>query len=312
MVPLKANSTTIYLLVGYFTNSTLTQSRMKIIFITGLSFFALLFSWLAPKLVETTIPVCHNAAGNDMSAMAADPAFQRLHIAPFPFTYRGTGGMVKFSTTDGQSASGFFLKAEKPSNKWLLVYQEWWGLNDNIKQQAETFFNDLKDVNVLAVDMYDGKVATEPAEAGKIMQSASQDRLTNIMKGAIAYAGPNAEFASVGWCFGGMLSLKSAMLEGKQAKGCVMYYGRPEQDVEKLKTLKTDVLGIFGSQDKSISPESVKTFEENMQKAGEKVTVKMYDAGHGFANPSNPVYNKEASADAYKLALAYLKDKLKA
>lgn len=285
---------------------------MKIIFITGLSLYMSLFSWLTPKPTGTSIPVCHNTAGNDMSAMAADPAFQQLHAAPLPFTYQGAGDMVKFSTADGQSASGFLLKAKKPSNKWLLVYQEWWGLNDNIKQQAETFYNDLNDVNVLAVDMYDGKVATEPAEAGKLMQGASQARLESIMKGAIAYAGPKAEFASVGWCFGGMLSLKSAMLEGKQAKGCVMYYGRPEQDVEKLKTLNTDVLGFFGSQDKGISPESVKTFEENMQKAGEKVTVKMYDAGHGFANPSNPVYNKEASADAYKLAVAYLKDKLKA
>lgn len=265
---------------------------------------------------ETAIPLCHAPAqdgeGNDMSAMAADPAFQRLHEAPLPFTYVGAGEMIKFSTPDGQSANGFLLKSKKNSNKWLLVYQEWWGLNDNIKQQAETFYNDLKDVNVLAVDMYDGKVATEPSEAGKLMQSANKDRLASIMKGAIEYAGPKAEFASVGWCFGGMLSLQSAMLEGKKAKGCVMYYGRPEQDVEKLKTLDTDVLGIFGSQDKGITPESVKTFEENMAKAGEKVTVKMYDAGHGFANPSNPVYNKEAAADAYKLALNYLKDKLKA
>jgi carboxymethylenebutenolidase len=284
---------------------------MKIVFITGLSFFMSLFSFFKPKEEETKIPVCHTAA-NDMSAMAADPAFQRLHVAPLPFTYTGAGDMIKFSTPDGQSANGFLLKAKKPSNKWLLVYQEWWGLNDNIKQQSETFYNDLKDVNVLAVDMYDGKIATEPSEAGKLMQSASKDRLQSIMKGAIAYAGPNAEFASVGWCFGGMLSLQSAMLEGNKAKGCVMYYGRPEQDVEKLKTLDTDVLGIFGSQDKGITPESVKQFEENMQKAGEKVTVKMYDAGHGFANPSNPVYNKEAAADAYKLALNYLKGKLKA
>ncbi len=292
---------------------------MKIVFITGLSFFMSLLSLLNLKPAqpeETTIPVCHVPAkllaGNDMSAMAADPAFQRLHEAPLPFTYTGAGDMVKFSTSDGQSANGFLLKAKKPSNKWLLVYQEWWGLNDNIKQQAETFYNDLKDVNVLAVDMYDGKVATEPAEAGKLMQGANKERLSSIQKGAIAYAGPQAEFASVGWCFGGMLSLQSALLEGQKAKGCVVYYGRPEQDVEKLKTLDTDVLGFFGSQDKGITPESVKTFEENMQKAGKKVTVKMYDAGHGFANPSNPVYNKEASADAYKLALAYLKDKLKA
>lgn len=285
---------------------------MKIIFITGLSFFMSLLSYLTPvKQQEAKIPVCHSP-GNDMSAMAADPAFQRLHEAPLPFTYVGAGEMIKFSTPDGQSANGFLLKAKKPSNKWLLVYQEWWGLNDNIKKESETFYNDLKDVNVLAVDMYDGKVATEPSEAGKLMQGASKDRLTSIQKGAIAYAGSKAEFASVGWCFGGMLSLQSALLEGKQAKGCVMYYGRPEQDVEKLKTLNTDVLGFFGSQDKGITPESVKQFEENMQKAGEKVTVKMYDAGHGFANPSNPVYNKEAAADAYKLALNYLKDKLKA
>lgn len=286
---------------------------MKIIFITGLSFFMSLVSWLKPTPTpeDTRIPLCHKP-GNDMSAMAANPAFQQLHEAPLPFTYVGAGDMVKFSTPDGQQANGFLLKAKKPSDKWLLVYQEWWGLNDNIKKQAESFYNDLKDVNVLAVDMYDGKVATDPAEAGKLMSSASKGRLTSIQKGAIAYAGPKAEFASVGWCFGGMLSLQSAMLEGKQAKGCVMYYGRPEQDVEKLKTLDTDVLGFFGSQDKGITPEMVKQFEENMQKAGEKVTLKMYDAGHGFANPSNPIYNKEAAADAYKLALNYLKEKLKA
>ena len=286
---------------------------MKIIFITGLSFFMSLLAYVTPvkEKQEIAIPICHTPA-NDMSLLAANPAFQQLHASPLPFTYKGAGEMVKFPTPDGQSANGFLLKAKKPSDKWLLVYQEWWGLNDNIKKEAEKYYNDLQDVNVLALDMYDGKVATEPAEAGKLMGAASKDRLASIMKGGITYAGPKAEFASVGWCFGGMLSLQSAMLEGKQAKGCVMYYGRPEQDVEKLKTLDTDVIGFFGSQDKGITPESVKMFEENMQKAGEKLTVKMYDAGHGFANPSNPIYNKEAAADSYKLALAYLKDKLKA
>ncbi|GAB2599472.1 dienelactone hydrolase family protein [Spirosoma areae] len=288
---------------------------MKIIFIAGLSFVMSLLAYIRPasKPEEVSIPLCHAPrSANDMALLAANPAFQQLHANPLPFSYMGAGEMIKFSTPDGQSANGFLLKAKKPSNKWLLVYQEWWGLNDNIKQQAEVFYNDLKDVNVLAVDMYDGKVATDRAEAGKLMGAASKDRLGSIMKGAIAYAGPKSEFGSVGWCFGGMLSLQSAMLEGKQAKGCVMYYGRPEQDVDKLKTLETDVLGIFGSRDKGITPESVKQFEDNMQKAGEKVTVKMYEADHGFANPSNPIYDKQAATDAYKLALAYLKEKLKA
>ena len=282
---------------------------MKTIFVTILS---LLTFWSVPHKPSTapTIPLC-GVAG--MQHLAGDPAFLALHASPLPFTYESKAGeMMTFNTPDGKTANGFMLKSKKPSNKWLLVYQEWWGLNDNIKQQAETFYNDLKNVNVLAVDMYDGKVATAPAEAGKLMQGADKARLTSIMKGAIALAGPKAEIASVGWCFGGSLSLQSAMLEGKQAKGCVMYYGFPEQDVEKLKSLETDVLGLFGNKDKAINPQVVNTFEENMKKAGEKIEVVRYEAEHGFANPSNAIYDKTASADAYKRALSYLKDRLKA
>ena len=260
------------------------------------------------------IVYCHAMKGqNDMSALAGSPDFQKLHLAPKLINYVSAAGeMIKFKTPDGKEANGFLLKSKSTSDKWLLVYQEWWGLNDHIKQQSEQFYNDLKDVNVLAVDMYDGQVATEPAKAGELMKNADQARLESIMKGALAYAGPSAKIASVGWCFGGMLSLKSAMLEGKQAVGCVMYYGRPEQDPAKLSTLQTDVLGIFGTKDKGITPEMVQEFEKNMKTAGEKLTVKNYDAAHGFANPSNPIYDKAAADDAYKLALGYLKDKLKA
>lgn len=77
--------------------------------------------------------------------------------------------------------------------------------------------------------------------------------------------------------------------------------------------LETDVLAIFGSQDTMISSKLVNQFEENMQKAGKKVTVKRYDAGHAFANPSNIIntYNKQATEDANKSALIYLKERLK-
>ena len=283
---------------------------MNLSFISLLSLVLTLWSVNSKPEKVSVVPLC-GVAG--MQQLAGDPAFQALHASPIPFTYVSKKGeMTTFSTPDGKTANGFILKSKKPSNKWLLVYQEWWGLNDNIKMQAETFYKDLKNVNVLAVDMYDGKVATVPAEAGKLMQGADKARLASIMKGAIALAGPEAEIASVGWCFGGSLSLQSAMLEGKQAKGCVMYYGFPEQDTEKLKTLDTDVLGLFGNKDKAISPQTVNMFEENMKKAGEKVEVVRYEAEHGFANPSNPVFDKTASADAYKRALSYLKDRLKA
>jgi len=254
------------------------------------------------------ITICHTP--NDMAEMAADPKFQKLHASPVLFRYLGDGEMVSFPTPDGKKASGFLLKSPKKSEKWLLVYQEWWGLNDHIKKEAAKLHADLQNVNVLALDMYDGQQATSRDEAAKLMQGASAERLSAITKGGIQFTGKNAKIASIGWCFGGMLSLQNAIEAGNKAVGCVIYYGRPEQDVEKLKTLKTDVLGIFGSQDQGIPPAMVAQFEENMKAAGKNVTVKMYDAVHGFANPSNPRHDPVATADAYTLALNYLNGKL--
>jgi carboxymethylenebutenolidase len=67
------------------------------------------------------------------------------------------------------------------------------------------------------------------------------------------------------------------------------------------------VLGIFGSQDKWINPDVVKTFEENMSTANKSLSVEMYEADHAFANPSNPQFDKEATSDAYAKTLAFLK-----
>jgi carboxymethylenebutenolidase len=252
------------------------------------------------------------SATEAFAMLANDQDFIGGHDAPLPYSYAGEGQMVEFKTTDGQLGHAFEIKSAKPSNKYLFVYQEWWGLNDYIKKEAARFAEEMPGVNVLAVDLYDGQVATTPEEAGKLMQSIKTDRAVAIIKGAQLYAGPKAQFASVGWCFGGGWSLQSALLGGKQTVGCVMYYGMPEKDVAKLKTLHSDVLGLFAEQDKGISPAVVAQFEKDMAAAGKKVTVKEYPAVHAFANPSNPKYDAALAADAHQRALAYLKARLKA
>lgn len=258
-------------------------------------------------------PIAKAYPKDEMQLLASTMDFQLLHAEPLPFTFvsRAGGEMTEFKTPDGKSGKGFLIKAKKKTDRYLFVFQEWWGLNDYIKQEAEKYYNSLDgQVNVLALDMYDGQIATAREEAGKLMSSADAGRLEAIVKGALAYAGPKAKIATIGWCFGGMWSLKSAMLAGNQAVGCVMYYGMPEKDVAKLKTLNTDVLGIFGSQDRGINPEVVKQFEQNMATAGEKVTIKMFEADHAFANPSNPRHDKAATEEAYQLSTTYLKKKL--
>jgi carboxymethylenebutenolidase len=252
------------------------------------------------------------SATEAFAMLATDKDFSGGHDAPLPYSYEGEGQSITFKTTDGQTGHGFEIKSAKPSNKYLFVIHEWWGLNDYIKKEAATYAQEMPGVNVIALDLYDGQVATTPEEAGKLMQGVKTERAAAIVKGAQLYAGPRAQFASVGWCFGGGWSLQSALLGGKQTVGCVMYYGMPEKDVAKLKTLNSDVLGLFAEQDKWISPEVVKQFEKDMAAAGKKVAVKEYPADHAFANPSNPKYNKELATDAHQKALAYLKARLKA
>ena len=252
---------------------------------------------------------CARVSSTDaFAALSQQEEFRLSHENPLPFEYKSDlGKMITFPTADGKTANAFLLKSAKKSNKWLIVYQEWWGLNDHIKKQAEVFYNDLKDVNVLAVDMYDGKIANNREDAGKYMQEAKEERLNSIIEGMSKYVGKKAKIASVGWCFGGGLSLKSALLTGKKAVGCVMYYGMPVKEVAQLKTLNCDVLGLFAGREKWISPAVVADFEKNMKTAEKSLTVKSYDAEHAFANPSNPNFDKTATADAYALAIAYLK-----
>ena len=274
------------------------------------------FSLSTASAQTTTLSCCARPAGPSateaFAMLATDKDFSGGHDAPLPYSYAGEGQTITFKTTDGQTGHGFEIKSAKPSNKYLFVIHEWWGLNDYIKKEAATYAQEMPGVNVIALDLYDGQVATTPEEAGKLMQGVKTERAQAIIKGAQLYAGPKAQFASVGWCFGGGWSLQSALLGGKQTVGCVMYYGMPEKDVAKLKTLNSDVLGLFAEQDKWINPEVVKQFEKDMAAAGKKVTVKEYPADHAFANPSNPKYNQELATDAHQRALAYLKARLKA
>ncbi|MEY3435935.1 MAG: hypothetical protein RL335_391 [Bacteroidota bacterium] len=239
---------------------------------------------------------------------ASTQSFASMHLSPKKMNATDLiGKMIEFPVSDGLSGKGYFIPSKKKSKKWLIVIQEWWGLNENIKIEADKYYKDLSDMNVLAVDMYDGKVASTPDSAMKYSRGADLIRMANIIKGAIQHAGKDASIYTVGWCFGGMWSLQSGILAGSQAKGIVMFYGRPESNIEKLKSIQCDVIGFFGNLDRSPSPAMVTEFENNMKTAGKNLVTHKYEAGHGFANPSNPSFNASATEDSYAKAIAFLK-----
>jgi len=273
-----------------------------------LMFAPLLMGVSTPAFEDKPITLCHAMAS--WNEMAATPGFAELHpyVREVDPGFLASGEMITYKTSGKKEGSAYLVQPDEPSNKYLLVIHEWWGLNDNIKKEAEKLSQDLG-VNALAIDMYDGKVAEKPAGAMALMTKMKQKRAEELIKGAVDYAGREAEIATIGWCFGGGWSLQAALMTGKQAVGCVMYYGMPEKDVDRLKTLETDVLGIFAALENRISPEVVAEFQENMKKAEKKITVHSFYADHAFANPSGARYNKEAAETAYMLTLNYLKEK---
>ncbi|ULQ58077.1 dienelactone hydrolase family protein [Flavihumibacter rivuli] len=274
------------------------------------SFFAaLLFSGTA--FAQTELSCCAASSTQAFAQNAGNANFRMSHDEPLPFHYESESGKdISFATSDGKTGHGWEVKAAKPTDYYLFVIHEWWGLNDYIKQEAEKMGRDLG-INVIAIDLYDNKVATTREEAAKAMQAVSTERATAIIQGAFTYAGKKAKVFTVGWCFGGGWSLQTAMIGGKQTAGAIMYYGQPEKDVEKLKTINFDVLGFFANQDQWPSPKVVDEFAENMQKAGKKLLLNRYEATHAFANPSNPNFNKEATEDAYKKLLAFVRERMK-
>jgi carboxymethylenebutenolidase len=281
----------------------------KFLLLTALLFCgAFAFSQTKSKVV-----CCSNPSATQQFAMLANsPKFVMFHKSPLPLRFQSSiGKAITYKTADGKTAGAYELKAKNPTNNYILVVHEWWGLNDWVKKESEKIYNDLGNVNIVDIDLYDGKVAATSQDAGKYMQSVTDDRAKAIINGAIAYVGPKAHIATIGWCFGGGWSLQTTILAGKQAAGGVMYYGMPEQDVNRLKTLHCDVLGNFANKDKWINPKVVAKFEADMKTAGKKLTVNKYDADHGFANPSNPAYNSDATKDAYGKTIAFLKARLR-
>ena len=207
---------------------------------------------------------------NAYARNAVDKKFIASHDAPLPFHYNSANGQdIHFPAADGKEAHGWEVKSAKPSNYYIFVFHEWWGLNDYIKQVTEKLSSDLG-INAIAVDLYDGKIATTADSAGKIMQSIDKDRAESIIKGAFAKVGPNVKVFTIGWCFGGGWSLQSSLMGGKQSAGCVMYYGQPEKNVDRLKTLNADVLGLFGNLDQWPSPQMVDEFVVEHGKSRQK------------------------------------------
>src|SRR4051812_9077838 len=124
------------------------MKNLLVLAIAALVSAGLLSYTLKPATPKILTPDCYISCFNadvreEFRKDATTAAFANLHKSPLPFTFEGDGKMIRFKTPDGSEGGAYYVKAKKNTNNYLFVIQEWWGLNDYIKKESETFYNEL-------------------------------------------------------------------------------------------------------------------------------------------------------------------------
>ncbi|MCX6049461.1 MAG: dienelactone hydrolase family protein [Chloroflexi bacterium] len=225
-----------------------------------------------------------------------------------------TTGMVEYPGIDNQTLMGYQARpADDQPHPTIIVIQEWWGLNENIKDIARRFAKE--GFVALAPDLYHGKVATEPNEAQKLVMELDMNAAVQEIQQAVAYLGQQDYVAPkklgiVGFCMGGRLALMTGRVE-QNLGAVVAFYGSP-LTAQEAAELKAPVLGLYGDKDQSNPVDKVKAMQAALDKAGIQNEFQIYaGAPHAFFNDTQPSYNVAAATDAWPRTLAWFRDHLK-
>ena len=222
------------------------------------------------------------------------------------------GEMVSFPS-NGKKAEGYLVKPASGRGPGVIVIQEWWGLNDNIKDIADRLAGE--GFVALAPDLYHGKVTAEPDEAMKIMMSMQMDQAARDLTGAVDYlvgldATTGSKAGCVGYCMGGGLSLVLATMK-PEIGACVIYYG-VLQGQPALKDIQGAVLGHYAEHDQFASPEAGRALEQQLKDLGKQAEFHVYPGTeHAFFNDTRPeAYKADAAKLSWERTLAFYREHL--
>lgn len=216
---------------------------------------------------------------------------------------------LSFDTANGPT-SAYVAIPDSPNGKSVILIQEWWGLNDHIKDIAGRYAGE--GFIAVAPDLYRGRIAKDPGEASEMMHALAEDDGLDTIKNAIdaaAIAYDISHFGITGYCMGGTFALLAACkLEGISA--AAPFYGDIPDD-ETLQQLTTPTIFISGTMDGWITPEKVARLEDAAERFELPIHSVKYEADHAFFNNTRPeVYNAVAARDAWALVTGFFKDKL--
>jgi len=223
------------------------------------------------------------------------------------------GEMVEFPFAGGNTR-GYLSVPRSGTGPGVIVIQEWWGLVDHIKDVCDRFAGE--GFVALAPDLYHGKTAKSPDEAGKLMMVLRIDQAEQDLSGAIEYLATldsttSEKVGVVGFCMGGALSLYTAT-KNPHVGACVVFYGGHPNVKPDLPNLHAPVLGLYAARDGFVTPDSVHQLESKLKELGKQIEAHIYPGtDHAFFNDTRPeVYDADAADDAWRRTVQFLRKHL--
>ena len=217
------------------------------------------------------------------------------------------GTSITFKRPDGKEAKGYLANAARGNAPGVVVIQEWWGLQDQIKGLCDRFA--VAGFDALAPDLYNGVVVPyhDTDAANKEMNSLDfMDATTQTVRGAAQYLARNgAKVGLTGFCLGGAVTVIGSTRIPELAAG-VAFYGIPPEQAAKPADVKIPLQGHFANRDDWCTPQVVNDFEKAMTSGGNKPEVYRYDAAHAFANEKSPAHNAAAAKQAWERMMTFL------
>jgi carboxymethylenebutenolidase len=221
------------------------------------------------------------------------------------------GQMITFKRPDGADCSGY-LAAPEGNDKapGIVVIQEWWGLNDQIKGVADRFAG--LGYRALVPDLYKGKVTLDAAEANHLMSNLNfADAATQDIRGGAQHLKKtSAKVGVVGFRMGGALTVVSAMYV-PEGDAYSSWYGFPPDEAGDVKTIKKPLQLHLAENDQAFSPDQARALEAKLREGNVPFESSWYKAGHAFLNETGPNYNAEAAKLAWERTIDFFGKHLK-
>jgi len=193
------------------------------------------------------------------------------------------GKMISYKRPDGQSVNGYLAESGGTA-PGIVVIQEWWGLNEQIKGVADKLA--AGGYRALVPDLYRGKVALEANEAEHLMTNLNfGDAAGQDVRGAVMHlkASGSTKVGVTGFCMGGALTVLSAV-NVPEADACAIWYGYPPLEYVDASKIKAPLLGHWATGDVPFPIAKVDDLEKKLRDAKVKFEFHRYNAKHAFAN----------------------------